>query len=135
MFSDTSTKEIMDNIVNDHSQNRNIHANHYLTTLLQYTCNKIPKSTTCCWKLSKYYHNWCMKQYFVSTQYMFGIDLSSDVLCHNMDVGATFMSSMFLHCTTIPIWKDEKNERIFLSGPKDMYNFAWGSNGTTKEKS
>ena len=125
----------MDNIVNDHSQNRNIHANHYLTTLLQYTCNKIPKSTTCCWKLSKYYHNWCMKQYFVSTQYMFGIDLSSDVLCHNMDVGATFMSSMFLHCTTIPIWKDEKNERIFLSGPKDMYNFAWGSNGTTKEKS
>ena len=125
----------MDSIIYDESKNKNTHANRYLMTLMQYTQNTIPKSTTCCWKLSKYYPNWYMKQYFVSTQYLFGIDLSSDVLCHDMDVGATFMSSMFHHCTTIPIWEDKKSKRVFLYGPKDMYNFAWGSNGTNKEKS
>ena len=75
-----------------------------------------------------------MYQYFVSPQYFFGLNLSSNVLFGSNDVGATFMSSLFYHWTSIPIWKDEKCDMIFLEGPKDMYNFAWGSNGTAKEK-
>ena len=75
-----------------------------------------------------------MNQYFVSPQYMFGFDISSNTLSDNNDVGATFMSSLFYHSTTIPIWKSRTNDRIYLEGPKHMYNFAWGSNGTNKEK-
>ena len=96
--------------------------------------NNIPKSTTCCWKLCQNYEDWLMYQYFVSPQYKFGIDISSNTLSDNKDVGATFMSSLFYHSTTIPIWKNGTNDQIYLEGPQYMYNFAWGSNGTNKEK-
>ena len=95
--------------------------------------NKLPNSNTCCWRLINDNAEYSMYQYFVSTEYVFALDLSSHVLSGENDVGATFMSSMFLHATSIPIWID-KNDRIYLNGPKDMYNFAWGSNGTNKEK-
>lgn len=75
-----------------------------------------------------------MYQYFVIPQYMFGIHISSDVLGRNKDIRATFLSFLFYHYTTIPIWKDRKNDCIYFKGPKDMNNFAWGSNGTAKEK-
>ena len=95
--------------------------------------NKLPKSTTCCWILSKNYKHMKMNQYFVSTQYMFAQDLSSNIRIMKEGIGATFMSSMFFHCTSIPIWNDDLGN-IYLKGPEDMYNFAWGSNGTNKEK-
>ena len=125
----------MKRLCKDQNRNKRFLANKYITTVLLQTGNVIPKSTTCCWRLSKKYEGFIMHQYFVSPQYMFGLDLSSNVLCDDDDVGATFMSSLFYHCTTIPIWKDKKGDKIFLKGPKDMYNFAWGSNGTNKEKS
>ena len=121
-------------MLHDHNNNIRHYANRYITTVLEQSKNEIPKSTTCCWRLSRKYEDWSMHQYFVSPQYMFGINISLDTLCDNNDVGATFMSSMFYHSTTIPIWKKKKNDNIYLEGPKDMYNLAWGSNGTKKEK-
>ena len=109
------------------------HANQYVQPVLEHTNNVVPKSTTCCWRLSKDYDHIIMYQYFVSPQYMFGLDISSHILRDEKDVGATFMSSMFYHSTSVPIWKDKKGN-IYLEGPKDMYNFAWGSNGTSNEK-
>ena len=118
----------------DHNKQIINHASRYVTTIMQFADSKIPKSTTCCWRLSKYYKDWCMYQYFVTPRHMFGIDISSNVLCHNNDVGSTFMSSLFHHCTTIPIWKRKEEDIIYFEGPKDMYNFAWGSNGKAREK-
>ena len=135
VFSEASKHKIMDIIMQDHDKNTMCHANRYIVNVMRHAENTIPKSTTCCWKLSKNYDIWCMYQFFVSSQYMFGINISSDTLGDNNDVGATFMSSLFYHSTTIPIWKNSENDRIYLKGPKDMYNFAWGSNGTNKEKS
>ena len=74
-----------------------------------------------------------MHQFFVCAEFLFALDISSDVLKGDNAVGATFMSSMFFHATSVPIWTD-KEDKIFICGPKDMYNFAWGSNGTNKEK-
>ena len=125
----------MKHVLNDQIKEKMFQANKYITTLLLHTGNKIPKSTTCCWRLSKDYDYLIMHQYFVSPQYMFGIDVSSKNLCNNNDVGDTFIPSLFYHCTTIPIWKDKKNGKINFEGPKDKYNFAWGSNGTSKETS
>ena len=51
----------------------------------------------------------------------------------NENVGAAFMSGLSVHLTSIATWTD-KNGRIHLEGPKNMYNFAWGSdegNGRT----
>lgn len=108
IFSEESRRKILDNMMYDHDKQIRYHASRYVTTVMQFADNKIPKSTTCCWRLSKYYDNWCMYQYFVTPQYMFGIDISSNILYHNKDVGATFMSSLFYHCTTIPIWRRKK---------------------------
>ena len=113
--------------------NKYHHANRYVTNILNMFENKLPKSTTCCWQLSKDYQDKTMHQYFVATKYKFALDISSNVLKNDNAIGATFMSSMFYHATSIPVWIDLDN-RVFLSGPKDMYNFAWGSNGTNKEK-
>ena len=104
VFSCESQNKIIMNMKNDICHKRRYHASRYITSLLDNTDNSIPKSTTCCWKLSKYYDDYSMFQYFISPQYMFGIDISSNVLKDNMDVGATFLSSLFYHCTTIPIW-------------------------------
>ena len=73
-----------------------------------------------------------MYQYFVAKKYFFTLDISSPVLKNENSVDATFMSSIFFHATSIIIWID-KNDKVILKGPKDMYDFAWGSNGTNKE--
>ena len=73
-----------------------------------------------------------MKQYFVGVDGKFALDLSSDMLKNGKDVGATFMSSMFNHCTSVPIWIDG-DDKIHLLGPVDMYNFAWGSKGAERD--
>ena len=106
----------------------------YINKIYEKNMGSLPKSTTCCWRFSKSNEGLIMHQFFVSPQYRFGLDISSNVLCDNNDVGATFMSSLFYHCTTIPIWKETKGNKIYIEGPKDMYNFAWGSNGTNKGK-
>ena len=41
---------------------------------------------------------------------------------------------MFYHSTTIPIWLHKKTNHIYMNGPNNMYNFAWGSNGGNKEE-
>ena len=43
----------------------------------------------------------------------------------------SFISSMFNHCTSIPIWV--YNCRMYLTGPLNMYNLAWGTNYGNKE--
>ena len=59
----------------------------------------------------------------------FAMDLSSYKLKNNNNNwGATLLSAMFMHCTSVPIWIDEL-KGIHLIGPDDMYNFAWGSDG------
>ena len=124
----------MQHISIDHNQKRRLTANKYITTLLLHNGNVVPKSTTCCWRLSKSNEDLIMHQFFVSPQYRFGLDISSNVLCDDNYVRANFMSSLFYHCTTMPIWKETNGNKIYIEGPKDMYNFAWGSNGTNKEK-
>ena len=100
----------------------------YLDKVRRLNKGKLPKSTTCCWTLRKDHERLVMKQYFVGVDGKFALDLSSDMLKNGKDVGATFMSSMFNHCTSVPIWIDG-DDKIHLLGPVDMYNFAWGSNG------
>ena len=73
-----------------------------------------------------------MKQYFVSVDCNFAMDISSTKLKNNNNWGATFLSAMFQHCTSIPIWVDDLN-CIHLKGPDDMYNFAWGRDGGPSE--
>ena len=51
----------------------------------------------------------------------------------NKGIGDTFMPATFSHETSILIWIDNR-EKIHLKGPSNMYNFAWGSNGSFKEK-
>ena len=134
VFSKEANQYIKTHICKDENRHKRLLANRYIKNMLVHAGNEIPKSTTCCWKLSKNYEELTMHQYFVSPQYMFGLNLSSNVLFDSNDVGATFLSSLFYHCTSIPIWKDEKCDKIYLEGPKYMYNFAWGSNCTPKEK-
>ena len=94
----------------------------------------MPKTTTCCWSLRKNVEDFVMKQYFVSADCNFAFDLSSDKLKDGNNWGATFYSSMFAHCTSIPIWIDVWGN-IHLEGPdKDMYNFAWGDDGGNKSR-
>ena len=69
-----------------------------------------------------------MKQYFVGIDIKFALDLPSDKLNNGNNIGATFLSSMFYHVTSLPIWIDKHN-MIHLKGPPDMYNFAWGQDG------
>ena len=69
-----------------------------------------------------------MIQFFVGIEGQSAFDLSSEVLEGGNDAGATFMSSLFNHCTTVLVWVDNKS-LYHLLGPKQMYNFAWGTNG------
>ena len=93
---------------------------------------RLPKSTTCCWTLRQNHPFFEHYQYFVGPELFFALNLSSLVFGNNINVGATFMSSMFEHCTTIPIWIDI-NGLYHLKGPRNMYNFAWGATGGSKE--
>ena len=111
---------------------KDINENRYVNELLRECNNNHSKSTTCCWSLRKRYNGIKLLQFFVSPELKFGLNLSSYILNNNNNIGATFFSSLFLHTTTIPIWIDDK-DFIFLKGPQDMYNFAWGSNGNNKE--
>ena len=70
----------------------------------------------------------CHIQYFVDIDHGYAYDLSSPLLASNNNVGATFQSSMFRHCTTVPIWIDYEGY-YHIRGPDKMYNFAWGSDG------
>ena len=74
-----------------------------------------------------------MNKYFVSTQYLFELDLSSSVLTCNEGIGVKFISSSFSYSMSISIWKDEQ-DRIYLQGHKDMYIFVLVSNGTHRKK-
>ena len=106
----------------------------YVMEVLDNNQNQLPKSTTCCWCLRHNNNDYILKQYFVSPDIRFGLNLSSDILNNHNNVGATFYSSMFYHATTIPIWLHKKTNNIYLNGPDNMYNFAWGSNGGNKEE-
>ena len=77
---------------------------------------QLPKSTMCCWSLRRNNEDYLMKQYFVGVDLKFGYDISSNKLKDKNNVGATFLSSLFHYCTTIPI-------------PDRMYNFAWRGDG------
>lgn len=97
---------------------------------------KLPKSTTCAWTLrSQCTPNSKLFQYFVSSSSGFAYDLSSYNLEKLGTVGATFQSSLFEHCTSVPVWFSKDNSEISLS-PYDERNyiFAWGSNGGSKDK-
>jgi hypothetical protein len=108
----------------------------YLDTLKKMGVDHLPKSTTCAWTLrascpvqSK------MFQYFVSSSAGFAYDVSSYNLEKLGTVGATFNSSIFDHCTSIPVWVSEDNSKIsLLPSDKHNYNFAWGSNGGKGDK-
>ena len=100
----------------------------YIKRVCLQTNGKLPKSTTCCWSLRSEDMNFKLVQYFVLFDYDIAYDLSSNFNSDSMNIGAKFMSSLFNHCTSIPIWID-KSGHIHLVGPKNMYNFAWGSDG------
>ena len=100
----------------------------YVNRVRRLNEGNLPKSTTCCWTLRKNSDHLVMKQYFVGVDGKFALDLSSDILKDGKQVGSTFLSSMFNHCTSAPIWIDSKHD-IHMLGPAEMYNFAWGSNG------
>ena len=126
------SKNMILNNLKEVKHNKDINENRYINEILRDCNNNLPKSTTCCWSLRKKYDGLKLLQFFVSPELKFGLNLSSQILFNNNSVGATFLSSLFLHATTIPIWIDDK-DFIFLKGPQDMYNFAWGSNGNNKE--
>ena len=100
----------------------------YVNTVRRLNEGNLPKSTTCCWTLRKNSDQLVMKQYFVGVDGKFALDLSSDILKDEKQVGSNFLSSMFNHCTSAPIWIDSEHG-IHMLGPAEMYNFAWGSNG------
>ena len=100
----------------------------YINRVLQQTNGNLPKSTTCCWSLRTENVKYRLVQYFILHDYRVAYDVSSNVTSSSFNIGATFMSSMFNHCTSVPIWIDQ-DDNIHLVGPKHMYNFAWGSDG------
>ena len=102
----------------------------YIGQLMKETKGYLPKSTTCCWSLRKEISEFCHIQYFVDIDHGYAYDLSSPILSNNNNVGATFQSSLFRHCTTVPIWIDLYGN-YYLHGPELMYNFAWGTDGGT----
>ena len=85
-----------------------------------------PYATSCCWTLRQNDLKYVMHQFFCFPSASFCLDLCSDVMEENENVGAAFMSGLSVHLTSIATWTDE-NGRIHLEGPKGMYNFAWGS--------
>ena len=84
---------------------------------------KLSKSTNCCWNLRQNYPLYNLFQYFVGPELMFALNLSSSVFRNDINVEASFMSSIFKHCTTVPIWIDI-NGLYHVKGPSNMYNFA-----------
>ena len=100
----------------------------YVNRVRRLNEGNLPKSTTCCWNLRKNSDQLVMKQYFVGVDGKCALDVSSDILKYGKQVGSNFLSSMFNHCTSVPIWIDSKHG-IHMLGPAEMYNFAWGSNG------
>ena len=72
--------------------------------------------------------DYILKQYFVGIDAKFALDLSLEKLNNNCNVGANFLSFMFYHVTSSPIWIDKQN-LVHLKGPSDMYDFAWGQDG------
>ena len=72
-------------------------------------------------------------QYFVGLDACFVYSVSSDSFdTIGVYLGGTFHSSMFCHCTSIPIWIDNY-VMYHMTGPDKMYNFAWGSDGGSKD--
>ncbi len=101
-------------------------------------CSKevLPKSTTCCWTISYGCKTPCedeiefdMRQHFVSVNGGFAFNISSDVSDRLEQVGATFLASLFLHCTSIPFWVDRKTWNVSLECRNQKFNTAWGSSG------
>ena len=108
--------------------NENSHIKSYIDSLMKENKGYLPKSTTCCWCLREDSPDYCLVQYFVDIDNGYAFDLSSSLLSGKRSVGATFQSSLFRHCTTVPIWIDIHG-KYHMKGPKTMYNFAWGSDG------
>ena len=94
----------------------------------------LPKSTTCAWTLrSDCSRGSQLFQYFVGSSSGFAFDISSYVTKSLEIVGATFHSSLFEHCTSVPIWVSSDGSQVsFLPDDNNNYNFAWGSNGKKK---
>lgn len=128
---DAHLGKLWSNIVLNSELNRDshrIHIKNYLRMMKERCNEKLPKSTTCCWCLREFNTEFCLKQYFIGIDLKFAFDLSSSTLNNSDSVGATFFSSIFFHCTSIPVWIDSKG-MIHLKGPMNMYNFSWGRDG------
>ena len=86
-------------------------------------------------KEKKNFQNHCTRgsqlfQYFVGYSSGFEYDMSSYVTKHLQTVRATFHSSLFEHCASVPIWaSSDGSQLIFLPSDNSNCNFAWGSNG------
>ncbi len=95
----------------------------------------IPKSTTCCWTLREKCQRSVMMQFFVGVSAGFAFDISSPVTSDLGKIGGTFQSSLFDHCTSVPLWIDEEKQLVHILPPFEgrNYNFAWGSNGKKKK--
>ena len=61
-------------------------------------------------------------QYFGGTDLFCVLNLSPEVFQKEVCTGATFMSSIFNHCTSIHIWVDKHG--VHLTGPKNMHNIS-----------
>ena len=131
-LSSASQDEIVETM-NSNKHFKTLNERRYINLVLKFSNGKLPKSTTCCWSLRGNCSKYKMFQYFVAPDHRFAIDLSSENLKDHKNVGATFLSSLFNHVTSIPIWIDDEG-KYFLKGPREMYNFAWGSNGGSTEK-
>ena len=92
---------------------------------------KLPKGTTCCWNLRQDYPDIVKCQYFVGLDLSFALYLLLTVFQTGVCTCATFMSSIFNHCALIPIWVGNCGNH--LTGPPNMYNLAYGTNGGNKE--
>ena len=62
-------------------------------------------------------YDYMMIQFFVGIETGFAYDISSPILSNNNNVGATFQSILFKHCTSVPIWIDNHGN-YHLKGPK-----------------
>ena len=105
----------------------------YIENVLKLNNNIFSKATTCWWTLQENNPDFRLYQYFVLIDLKFALNLSSYEVGPNKGIGATFMSATFAHSTSIPIWIDNK-EKFNLKVHSNMYNFAWVSNGSCKER-
>ena len=104
----------------------------YIDIVTKITNGQLPKSTTCCWSLRNTHSVYIHAQYFVGLDACFAYLVSSDSFENpGVYLGGNFHSSLFCHCTSLLIWID--NEGMYhMSGPNKMYNFSWGSDGSSK---